>query len=448
MATKHLATWALALQFGNLTEPVVDMAVKSVYNWAGCAIGGYALPPAGVALEAMSPFTGSDGNSTVFGVGQHVDIRTAAMINGIASHADDYDDTHIDTPVHPSGPVASALFAMAEWMGGVTGEEFLAAFVAGVETECKLGVAVFPDHYTIGWHITSTTGSVGAAVAVGKLLGLDQKQMQRAISIASVQVIGMHESFGTDTKPFHVGAAAQAGLTSALLAKNDFGGSLKGLEAEKGWSHVVSTHQNLTKAFSTFGTVWEVTKNTFKPFPCDRIIHPAIDGWIQIHNKAKKKGLDMTKIANVTARTHPHVFLLTDHPEPKTGLEGKFSVYHAAAVALLYGEATPKQFTDEAVQNKTVIALREKVHVTKDDKVSDHEAFVAVEFENGEKMEVHVENCIGSYKNPLDAEYLQKKFVDHVSTQIGEKRAKKALKAFVGIANSTDVGRIAQAFEE
>lgn len=151
MATKHLATWALALQFGNLTEPVVDMAVKSVYNWAGCAIGGYALPPAGVALEAMSPFTGSDGNSTVFGVGQHVDIRTAAMINGIASHADDYDDTHIDTPVHPSGPVASALFAMAEWMGGVTGEEFLAAFVAGVETECKLGVAVFPDHYTIGW---------------------------------------------------------------------------------------------------------------------------------------------------------------------------------------------------------------------------------------------------------------------------------------------------------
>uniref|UniRef100_A0A4E9EBE4 MmgE/PrpD C-terminal domain-containing protein n=1 Tax=Gibberella zeae TaxID=5518 RepID=A0A4E9EBE4_GIBZA len=196
------------------------------------------------------------------------------------------------------------------------------------------------------------------------------------------------------------------------------------------------------------GESYRLIYNTFKPFPCDRIIHPAIDGWIQIHDKAKKKGLDMTKIANVTARTHPHVFLLTDHPEPKTGLEGKFSVYHAAAIALLYGEATPKQFTDEAVQNKTVIALREKVHVTKDDKVSDHEAFVAVEFENGEKMEVHVENCIGSYKNPLDAEYLQKKFVDHVSTQIGEKRAKKALEAFVGIANSTDVGRIAQAFEE
>ncbi|CEI65621.1 hypothetical protein FVEN_g8878 [Fusarium venenatum] len=390
MATRTLATWALALQFGNLTEPVVDMAVKSVYNWAGCAIGGYALPPASIALEAMSPFTGSDGNSTIFGIGQHVDIRTAALINGIASHADDYDDTHVDTPVHPSGPVASALFALAEWMGDVTGEEFLAAFVAGIETECKLGVAVYPEHYNVGWHITSTTGSIGAAVAAGKLLGLDAKQMQRAISIASVQVIGMHESFGTDTKPFHVGAAAQAGLTSALLAKNGFGGSLQGLEAKRGWSHVISTRENLTEEFSTFGKVWETTKNTFKPFPCDRIIHAAIDGWIQIHDQAKEKGYDISKIANVTARTHPQVLFLTDDPKPENGLAGKFSVYHAAAVALLYGEATPSQFTDEAVQNKTVIALQEKVHVTTDDTVSDHEAFVAVEFENGKKLQVHV----------------------------------------------------------
>lgn len=154
MATKTLATWALALQFGNLTEPVVDMAVKSVYNWAGCAIGGYALPPADIALKAMTPF-GSEGNSTIFGSGKYVDVRTAALVNGIASHADDYDDTHVDTPVHPSGPVASALFAIAEWLGPVTGEDFLTAFVAGVETECKLGVAVYPEHYDIGWRRSS-----------------------------------------------------------------------------------------------------------------------------------------------------------------------------------------------------------------------------------------------------------------------------------------------------
>ncbi|KLO80246.1 immune-responsive protein 1 [Fusarium fujikuroi] len=448
MATKALATWALALQFGNLTDPIVDIAVKSVYNWAGCAIGGYALPPAGIAYEASAPFIAAGGNSSIFGTGKYVDVKTAALINGIASHADDYDDTHRDNPIHPSGPVLSALFAVAEWMAPVSGEEFLAAFVAGIEAECKIGVAVFPEHYNVGWHITSTVGSVGSAVAVGKLLGLDTKQMQRAISIASVQVIGMHESFGTDTKPFHVGAAAQAGLQSALLAKSGFGGSLEGLEAKRGWSHVVSTRENLTAEISTLGDVWEISRNTFKPYPCDRIIHAAIDGWIQIHNKAVKDGLDVNKIANVTARTHPRVLFLTDDPKPETGLQGKFSVYHAAAVAILFGEATPTQFTDEAVQNKTVIDLRQKVNVTSDDKVSEHEAFVAVEFENGKKLEVHVEHTIGSYENPLDEKFLHTKFLDHVGNQIGEVRAKKALSAFAGIANMTDVGQIAQEFKE
>lgn len=151
MATKALATWALALQFGNLTEPIVDIAVKSVYNWAGCAIGGYALPPAGIAYEVNAPFIGADGNSSIFGTGKYVDVKTAALINGIASHADDYDDTHRDNPIHPSGPVLSALFAVAEWMAPVSGKDFLAAFVAGVEAECKIGVAVFPEHYNVGW---------------------------------------------------------------------------------------------------------------------------------------------------------------------------------------------------------------------------------------------------------------------------------------------------------
>ncbi|KAJ4267005.1 hypothetical protein NW762_003103 [Fusarium torreyae] len=436
MATKTLATWALALQFGNFTEPVIGMAVKSVYNWAGCAIEGYALPPADIALEAMSPFIGVEGDSSIFGTGEYVDVKTAALINGIASHADDYDNTHVDTPVRPSGPVASALFSVAEWLAPVSGQDFLTAFIAGVETECKLGVAFFPEHYNVGRHITSTTGSVGAAVAVGRVLGLEMKQMQRAISIASIQVIGMHESFGTDTKPFHVGGAAQAGLTSALLAKNGFGGSVEGLEAKRGWSHVVSTRENLTEEFSTFGKVWEVTKNTFKPFPCDKIIHAAIDGWIQIHDKAVKEGLDFTKIANITARTHPRVLFLTDDAEPKT------------AVALLYGEATPTQFTDEAMQNKTVINLREKVHITSDDQVSKHDAYVAVEFENGKKLEVHVEHAIGSYENTLSKDFLHTKFLEHVGAQIGEVRALKALKAFAGIANVNDVGQIALDFKK
>lgn len=152
MATKTLATWALALQYSNITQPVHDIAVKSIANWAGCAIGGYGQPAPERVYDAVAPFIPAmDINSTILGANVTVDVQTAALINGVASHADDYDDTHRDNPIHPSGPVLSALLALAEWKGPVNGRDFMTAFVAGVEAECKLGVSVYPEHYNVGW---------------------------------------------------------------------------------------------------------------------------------------------------------------------------------------------------------------------------------------------------------------------------------------------------------
>lgn len=152
MATKALATWALALQYTNITQPVHEIAVKSIANWAGCAIGGFNQPAPVRILEAVSPFIPlQDANATILGTDTLADVQTAALINGVASHADDYDDTHRDNPIHPSGPVLSALLALAEWRAPVSGRDFMTAFVAGVEAECKLGVSVYPEHYDVGW---------------------------------------------------------------------------------------------------------------------------------------------------------------------------------------------------------------------------------------------------------------------------------------------------------
>ncbi|KAL8377856.1 hypothetical protein RB595_008508 [Gaeumannomyces hyphopodioides] len=447
MATKKLASWALALTYGNLTAPVTEIAIKSIGNWAGCAVGGFSQPAPGLAYNAVKPFVAAQANSTILGSDVVVDAQTAALVNGIASHAEDFDDTHRDNPIHPSGPVLSALLAVAERKGSVTGQEFIAAFVAGVEAECKLGVSVFPEHYSAGWHITSTVGSIGAAVAVGKLIGLNEEQLQQAISFAAVQVTGMHVSFGTDAKPFHVGRAAQNGLVAALLVQGGLTGPLNGIEAERGWVHVVSTRENVTAEFGTLGSDWEITKNTFKPFPCDRIMHAEIDGWIQARAKALEQGLDLLKITNVTARAHPRVLFLTDHPEPQTGLAGKFSVYHAAAVALLTGEAGPAQFTDEAVRNSTTRALSRLVHVTTDQAVAEHEAYVTVEFEGGARVDVHVEHCIGSYENPMTTEQLKAKFVDQAGRRVGDSRAVKAWDAwYTNIADAPDVARIPHSY--
>ncbi|KAH0383021.1 hypothetical protein KCU92_g5746, partial [Aureobasidium melanogenum] len=272
MATKQLASWALASQFANLTTPVVDMAVKSLHSWRGCAIGGYHQPVVEAVQESMLPFA-ARGNSSLLGMQGWHDAQHTANTNGLASRVDDYDDTHVDTPIHPSGPVTSGFSAFAEWKGDITGEDLLTALVAGLETENELKLPVEPEHYDIGW-----LGSVGAAVAFDKLLKLTQEEMQYAISTASVQVIGMHSSFGTDQKAFYIGRAAQAGLIPAVMAEGGLHGALDGLEDGLGWVNVVSTRNNVTHYFDTLGKVWETTRNTFKHFPNDRVLHAPIDG--------------------------------------------------------------------------------------------------------------------------------------------------------------------------
>lgn len=448
MATLRLATWALGLQYSNLTSGVVDAAVKSLYNWAGCAIGGYAQPAPGIAQMTMAgPFGGLGTSSILASNGTSLfDAQIAALVNGIASHVDDYDDTHLETIIHPAGPIASALFAVAEWQAPVTGEDFLTAFVAGVEAECKLGLAVSPEHYNVGWHITSTTGSVGASVAVGKLLGLELSQLRQAIGIASTQVIGMQEFFGSDTKSFHIGRAAQSGMMAVLLAKNNYSSSNSALEAKYGWSHVVSTRENLTAEFGTLGETWEIEKNTFKPFPCGIVLHPTIDACIRLRSQALQKGLEISNISSVTARVNPYVLTLTGKIDPQTGLEAKFSVYHAAAIALIFGEATPAEFTDDIVKNQTVINMRGRVETIVDDNMPKDQVDVSLVFNDGTNLAQHIDKVIGSLANPLTIAQLQTKFVNQASRVIGPERAQRASDAFLNIVNVTDVAMLRSAF--
>lgn len=448
MATLALAAWATNLTYVDLTQSVVDSAIKSIYNWAGCAIGGYSQDAPGIAHASTQAFFGGPPTSSILGsngsiADAYADAQLAALINGIASHIDDYDDTHLETIIHPAGPVASALLAVAEWQGPVTGEEFITGFVAGVEAECKLGLSVYPEHYNVGWHITSTTGSIGAAVAVGKVIGLNTTQMGHAIGVAATQVVGMQEFFGSMTKSFHVGRAAQGGMLAALLAKNGYTSSLQALEAKFGWLHVVSTRENATAYFDQLGQVWEIEKNTFKPFPCGIVMHPTIDGAIQLHNETADQGKDLSSVKSINLVVNSQVLVLTGKTAPTTGLEGKFSIYHAAAIGFLYGQATPSQFTDDVVNNATVVALRKKVNVTTDDETyNTAQALVTVEFTDGTTLEKHIEHAIGSLENPLTESDLKKKFMDQASKQIGEVRAEKAYAAFTNIGNMRDIGTL------
>ncbi|KAH7049353.1 mmge/prpd family protein-like protein [Macrophomina phaseolina] len=434
MATSALAVWAHALRYQALPHAVVDAAVRSFYNWAGCAIGGCQHPAAAIARASLSPFAGPP-TSAVLGTPGRADAQSAALFNGISSHVHDYDDTHLDTIIHPTGPVASALLAAAEWKKPVAGRDFILALVAGIEAECKAGLAVWPDHYNVGWHITSTAGSIGAAVAVGKLLGLDVHQLQWAIGIAATQVTGVREQFGSMTKSFHPGRAAQNGLLAAVLASNGYDSSLQSLEARRGWANVVSTSNDIETLMQGLGKTWEIEKNSFKPFPCGIVIHPIIDGCIQVRQalhaaqQEKDVAAGVSGIEKIELSVHPLVLELTGKKYPKTGLEGKFSVFHGAAVGLLYGKATPAQYEYAVVQDSTVVALRDKINATIDSALRPDEAHVKIQFKDGSVHEKHVDHAVGSLEVKMTDDQLEEKFVDQCSPVLGTDKAREASEA-------------------
>lgn len=444
MATKTLAHWATNVSPSSLPASVKQAAVRSLYNYIGCAIGGSNHPAVTKAQDALSPFFGPATASLYGNKGAvKTDAQHAALLNGIASHVHDYDDTHLATIIHPTGPVASAILAYAEYKGSITGSDILCALTAGIEASCKIGLAVWPEHYDIGWHITSSTGSVGAAVGVGKLMRLSEEQMAHAIGLAAVQVVGLREMFGSDTKSFHPGRAAQSGLLAALLAEKGYTSSLQALEAKRGWANVVAGGgtPKLDQLLSELGQKWEIEANAFKPFPCGIVCHPAIDGCIQLHQELQKQGLKPEHIKKVEAKVHPLVIELTSKRTPRDGLEGKFSVFHGAAVGLLYGKAGPAQYADEVVTDQTVISLRDKIDAKADKSLAADEVYLTVHFENGNTVDKHIQHAVGSLEVPMSDEQLTEKFVDQAALVLG-KGAQQASDAAWKIGEADNIAEV------
>ncbi|GGD23788.1 MmgE/PrpD family protein [Aureimonas glaciei] len=438
--TRRLAAWTVGLDAEAIPETVRAEGVRTFVNWLGCAVGGARHETVDRALAAALPFSGP-ARAQVIGRAERVDELHAALLNGISSHVLDYDDTHLKTIIHPAGPVASAILAVAETRA-VSGRDFLTALIAGIEVECRIGNSVYPDHYDRGWHITGTAGVFGAAAATGRLLGLTELQMTWAFGIAATQSSGFREMFGTMCKSFHPGRAAQNGAMAAFLAKADFDSSLRAIEAPRGWANVLSTKQDYGEIVDGLGTRWEAGLNTYKPFACGIVIHPAIDGCQQLRDKL---GARVADIASVELRTHPLVLELTGKTAPTTGLEGKFSVFHSAATALLYGDGSPTAFTDERVRDPAVMALRDKVKATSDGSVHEDAVHIAVTLTDGERIELHVPHAIGSLERPLSNEAIGEKFVTQSVPVIGEVASRALLAMGWALESSDDVAAIASA---
>ena len=431
--TQILAKFVSSHPSKGWSDAVEHEAHRTFLNWVGCAVGASRHESAEAALGAVRMLEPA-AQASILGRADKVDMAGAALVNGITSHTFDFDDTHLKTVIHPAGPVASALLALAETTKA-TGRALIDALVLGVDVECRIGNCMYPDHYLRGWHITGSTGTLGAAAACARLLRLDEQRTSWAIGIAASQPIGMREQFGTMTKPFHPGGAARAGLMSALLAKNGFTASPRALEAPRGYCHVVSTRNDWNEITGELGERFEISFNTYKPFACGIVIHPIIDAAAQL----RKQGVKAQDVERVELRVHPLVTELTGKKEPQDGLQGKFSFYHGFALGLLFGRAGESEYADDIVRREDVVQLRRKVNATIDNAIAEDAADVTVHLRGGQQKHIRIDHAVGSLERPMSDADLEAKFRSLADPILGPDRAYELIQHCWKLGEAKDV---------
>jgi len=358
------------LEWSQLPASVQTVAQQSVLDWFACTIAG-ANEPLSQLLRAE--YAEQVGAASVVGSRLKVDPKSAALLNGAASHALDYDDTNLIMGGHSTVPVLPAVLALGESLQ-VTGTQLLASFVVGVEIEGLLGRAIGAEHYAKGWHVTSTLGVFGAAAGAAHLLGLSEEQFGHAMGLAASQASGLKANFGTMTKPFHAGHAAERGLLSARLAARGFTANPNAFTAQQGLLQAAGSGQLQHKRLQTFGDSWTTTHTLFKYHAACYFTHAAIESSLSL-----RASTDIDQIADITLTVHPSLLDVCAIAQPQTGLEGKFSLAGTTAMALLgIDTSSPSSFVDTTMQRADVQALAAKVQLETDRGLAQTQTRVAI----------------------------------------------------------------------
>lgn len=405
--TKALASYIVSSRPQDIPSDVIHEAKRALLNFVGCAIGGSNEPAVVKAIGALQPFSG-ERTAGLLSRPERFDPLYAAVINGISGHVFEYDDTTPMNYIHPTPPVAAALFAYAS-ANRTTGAEFLHAYIMGFEAESRVGNAVYPAHYNAGWHITATAGVFGAAAAIGKLLGLSVEEMIWSLGLAATQASGLREMFGSMAKSFHAGHAARNGYLSAVLAQSGFTAGVHAIEGARGFAAVQASQYDLSKITAGLGEDFQIRYNTYKPYPCGIVVQPTIDGCIELYRESRPSP---QSIREVRVRVAPLVLDLCNKRDLRQGLDSKYSIYHSAAVGLVRGKAGHDEYSDAAVTDPLIQRVRERVVAIADASITEDQSDIEVELETGVVLRQFVECSLGNLRKPLSDRQLEEKFRD------------------------------------
>ncbi len=438
--TTQLATYAATTNYADLPGSVRREGLRSLFNILGCMLGGARHEGVEIADRALGPYTGAAA-ATLIGRGRKADTLHVALINCLSSSIYSFDDTHEQAVVHPSGPVAAAALALAE-VRPVNGEALLAAFVLGVELECRLckALTVPPAKGSMAWSGTGITGGIGAAVAAGSLLGLDMVGMRTAIGIALSQAAGFRAMHGSLCTPLMPAQAAQTGLRAALLAQAGFTSSAAALEGRYGYLSVFSEEPDLDALAGGLGERFEILRNTYKPYPCGIVIHPIIDACLELR---ASHGLEASRIASVAIKASAGAMALCNNRGPKDEMQAHVSFHHWVAVCFVRGTVRIQDMdTDSAVRDPELMAFQDRVEATLDPGRATVSAEVTVTMTDGRVMVGRIEHGIGSAARPMTDAELEVKFAGMAVPVLGEARTRMLMTRCWNLVGLADAGEL------
>ncbi len=435
--TETLAQNAAGLRFENIDADSLEVAKQCLIDWFAVSLAG-AVEPLTLLLAAEAAEEGGQPRATLIGMGTKGTLAQACLVNGSASHALDYDDVNLAMGGHPTAQVAAAVLAVAEDLGA-TGRDLLTAFVAGYETECRIGNLVAPSHYQKGFHVTATVGSFGAAAGVGHLLGLEGDVMARALGIAGTQAAGLKAQFGTMCKPLHAGKAAGNGLLAARLARRGFTSRADILEAPQGFADSQSDHFRDQRALQTPRRGFHVRENLFKYHAACYLTHSTIE---ILGDLQEERRLVPDQIDSVVLSVDPGHLKVCNIQEPATGLEAKFSLRHTAAFALAgIDTASIHSYSDANAQVSELVALRRKVSVL-DDGGPSTLATARVTLRDGETLERSFDVGIPADDVAAQGLKIDAKFRSLAVPLLGETTAAALLADLHKLETLDDAGRL------
>jgi 2-methylcitrate dehydratase PrpD len=442
----ELAQRINALRYDGLPPEAVHWAKVGILDTVGVTLAG-AREDCTRIVDGIAA-RGATGPSLIFGGNRRTAPLEAALVNGTASHALDFDDMNNNFGGHPSAPILPALFALADEIGA-SGRDFLTAYVAGFEAECKIAMGVHFYHYTKGWHPTATLGVFGAAAACAKLLKLPDDRIATALSIAASLAAGIKANFGTMVKPLHVGHCTRNGMFAALLARDGFSAGDRVFEHKQGFFNVFNGEGNYDagKILPAWAQPFDIVKPgiAIKQYPCCGSTHSALDAILKLAREHKPVADD---IERVDVWTHTRRLEHTNRPEPKSDLDAKFSVQYCMARALLDRRISIEHFEGRAYEEPAVRKLLPRVHAapytTAQFPAENHfGAEVRVALRGGRALSAKVDQPFGrTSDNPLPAGLLKEKFENCAARVLPRERVAALYPAIQGFENLKDVREV------